>query len=120
MIVYHYCSLDSFNSILKHRSLRLTNILKSNDSMEISWICRYYEAEFKKAYKNTSDLFKACISPERFRGYVKLFADEFFDENYADFRYYVTCFPIRMICSASGADTQMTDGELPLDLIWMC
>lgn len=92
MIVYHYCSLDSFNSILKHRSLRLTNILKSNDSMEISWICRYYEAEFKKAYKNTSDLFKACISPERFRGYVKLFADEFFDENYADFRYYVTCF----------------------------
>ena len=61
MIVYHYCSLDSFNSILKHRSLRLTNILKSNDSMEISWICRYYEAEFKKAYKNTSDLFKACM-----------------------------------------------------------
>lgn len=51
MIVYHYCSLDSFNSILKHRSLRLTNILKSNDSMEISWICRYYDAEFKRAMK---------------------------------------------------------------------
>ena len=25
-------------------------------------------------------------------GYVKLFTDEFFDENHADFRYYVTCF----------------------------
>ena len=32
MIVYHYCSLESLNSILKNRSLRLTNILKSNDS----------------------------------------------------------------------------------------
>ena len=49
MIVYHYCSLDLFNSILKHRSLCLINILKSNDSMEINGISRYYEAEFKKA-----------------------------------------------------------------------
>ena len=32
MIVYHYCSLESLNSILKNCSLRLTNILKSNDS----------------------------------------------------------------------------------------
>lgn len=92
MIVYHYCSLDSLNSILKNRSLRLTNILKSNDSTEISWICRYYEAEFEEAYEKTSDLFKTCISSERFMGYVKLFTDEFFDENHADFRYYVTCF----------------------------
>ena len=92
MIVYHYCSLESLNSILKHRSLRLTNILKSNDSMEISWICRYYDAEFKSAYENTSDLFKSKILLERFMGYVKLFTDEFFNENHSDFRYYVTCF----------------------------
>ena len=80
------------NSILKNRSLRLTNILKSNDSMEISWICRYYDAEFKRAYENASDLFRSKISSERLMGYVKLFTDEFFNENHADFRYYVTCF----------------------------
>ena len=57
MIVYHYCSLESLNSILKNRSLRLTNILKSNDSMEISWICRYYDAEFKRAYENSDQRF---------------------------------------------------------------
>ena len=90
MIVYHYCSLDSFNSILKHRSLRLTNILKSNDSMEISWICRYYDAEFKRAYENASDLFRSKISSERLMGYVKLFTDEFFNEtimNHISFRH---------------------------------
>ena len=92
MIVYHYCSLESLNSILKNRSLRLTNILKSNDSMEISWICRYYDVEFKRAYENASDLFRSKISSERLMGYVKLFTDEFFNENHADFRYYVTCF----------------------------
>ena len=92
MIVYHYCSLESLNSILKNRSLRLTNILKYNDSIEISWICRYYDAEFKRAYENASDLFRSKISSERLMGYVKLFTDEFFNENHADFRYYVTCF----------------------------
>ena len=92
MIVYHYCSLESLNSILKHRSLRLTNILKSNDSMEISWICRYYDTEFKSAYEKASDLFRSNISLERFMGYVKLFTDEFFNENHSEFRYYVTCF----------------------------
>jgi hypothetical protein len=30
MLVYHYCSLESLNSILKHRALRLTNILKGS------------------------------------------------------------------------------------------
>lgn len=70
MIVYHYCSLESLNSILKNRSLRLTNILKSNDSMEISWICRYYDAEFKRAYENASDLFRSKISSERLMGYA--------------------------------------------------
>ena len=30
MLVYHYCSLESLNSILKHLALRLTNILKGS------------------------------------------------------------------------------------------
>ena len=29
---------------------------------------------------------------QRLMGYVKLFTDEFFNENHADFRYYVTYF----------------------------
>lgn len=90
-----------------------------NDSMEISWICRYYDAEFKRAYENASDLFRSKISSERLMGYVKLFTDEFFNENHADFRYYVTCFRIRMICLVSGGDMRMTGAELPSDLTWM-
>lgn len=119
---YDRISLLQFRIIefyFENRSLRLTNILKSNDSMEISWICRYYDAEFKRAYENASDLFRSKISSERLMGYVKLFTDEFFNENHADFRYYVTCFRIRMICSVSGGDMRMTVAELPSDLTWM-
>ena len=35
-VVYHYCSMDSFLSILESSSLRLSNITKSNDPTEIT------------------------------------------------------------------------------------
>ena len=33
-IVYHYCSISTFLTIIKKKTLRLTNVLKSNDSLE--------------------------------------------------------------------------------------
>ncbi len=75
MLVYHYCSLESLNSILKHRALRLTNILKSNDSMEISWICRYFQQVFQQAYEQASEEVHQKISKKpdllsQWRGYA--------------------------------------------------
>lgn len=34
---YHYCSLDSFMKIISSKKIRLTDIIKSNDSMEIKY-----------------------------------------------------------------------------------
>ena len=92
MLVYHYCSLESLNSILKHRALRLTNILKSNDSMEISWICRYFQQVFQQAYEQASEEVHQKISKERMDNLIRFYTDEFFNENYSSYRYYVTCF----------------------------
>ena len=119
MIVISLLQFRIIEFYLKNRSLRLTNILKSNDSMEISWICRYYDAEFKRAYENASDLFRSKISSERLMGYVKLFTDEFFNENHADFRYYVTCFSYQNDLLSQWRDMRMTGAELPSDLTWM-
>ncbi len=44
-ILYHYCSLSTFYSIVKNHSIWLSDIGKSNDSLELKWIkgqCRYY------------------------------------------------------------------------------
>lgn len=44
-ILYHYCSLSTFYNIIKNRSIWLSDISKSNDSLELKWIkgqCRYY------------------------------------------------------------------------------
>lgn len=44
-LLYHYCSLSTFHSIVNNHSIWLSDIGKSNDSLELKWIkgqCRYY------------------------------------------------------------------------------
>ncbi|NLI53778.1 MAG: DUF2971 domain-containing protein [Clostridiales bacterium] len=37
-ILYHYCSVDTFIKIIQNKTLRLSEITKSNDSMECRWL----------------------------------------------------------------------------------
>ncbi len=37
-ILYHYCSVDAFHEIIKNKTLRLSEIEKSNDSLECQWL----------------------------------------------------------------------------------
>ena len=37
-IIYHYCSLSTFLTIIKNKTLRLSNIIKSNDYLERSYL----------------------------------------------------------------------------------
>lgn len=53
-VIYHYCSLDSFISIIKNSTLRLTNISKSNDNSEIT----YCMDCFQTALLSACDKFK--------------------------------------------------------------
>ncbi len=44
-VLYHYCSLTTFKSILDNKSIWLSDIRRSNDSMELQWImsqCQQY------------------------------------------------------------------------------
>lgn len=43
--LYHYCSLSTFYSIMKNRSIWLSDVSKSNDSKELVWAtrqCKYF------------------------------------------------------------------------------
>ena len=38
--LYHYCSLSTFYSIMKNRSIWLSDVSKSNDSQELVWVIK--------------------------------------------------------------------------------
>lgn len=62
-IVYHYCSLESFLSIMNNSTIRLTNISKSNDRAEIQYCFDVFEKtlrdsciEFSRKYVDNTEI----------------------------------------------------------------
>lgn len=95
MIVYHYCSVDVFMKIISSRSIRLSDITKSNDSMEILWITKYikdiFDEEFKKEAQNIQ-YFEKGYPKETFLELVERYSNEFFKEDIRLYSYLVCCF----------------------------
>ena len=48
---YHYCSLESFVSIISNKCLRLSDLSKSNDYMERKWIMNIVGEALDKSLK---------------------------------------------------------------------
>ena len=59
-LIYHYCSMDTFNIIMKNKTLRLSDITKSNDSQEKLLIYNH----LKKAMTNAFKSLHLTIKPE--------------------------------------------------------
>lgn len=93
MIVYHYCSFDTFMAIIKHKTLRLSEITKSNDSKEVIWITRFIEEVFRDAYnKNASKRLSAKFPEMAFMEMVEHYRNDFFNEKHPIYSFFVTCF----------------------------
>ena len=54
-ILYHYCSLETFFSIVKSSSIWLSDVKKSNDSQEMKWLRHKYYYYILEKYNETND-----------------------------------------------------------------
>ncbi|OBR90014.1 hypothetical protein CLRAG_36060 [Clostridium ragsdalei P11] len=50
--LYHYCSLETFISIISNKCIRLSDLSKSNDYMERKWIISIIEEALDKSLKD--------------------------------------------------------------------
>ena len=57
-IVYHYCNLNTFYSIILNKTLRLSDITKSNDQLEITWANNIIRKAFSNSYNELKDEIK--------------------------------------------------------------
>lgn len=94
-IVYHYCSADVFTKIISGKKIRLSDITKSNDSMEILWIKEYikeiFDEEFDKETSNTK-YFNEGYPKDAFSELVEHYSDDFFKADQRIYSYMVCCF----------------------------
>lgn len=95
MTVYHYCSIDTFTNIISGNNIRLSDITKSNDSMEILWITNFikdiFDEEFEKEKHNTL-YFGREYEKSVFNELVERYSVEFFEEDIRLYSYFVCCF----------------------------
>ena len=94
-IVYHYCNADVFTKIISSKAIRLSDITKSNDSMEILWITKYikeiFDEEFAKETSNTK-YFKDGYPKDMFSDFVEHYSEDFFKADQRMYSYMVCCF----------------------------
>lgn len=91
--IYHYCSIDTLTAILQYKTLRLTDITKSNDSAELTWITNYINLTFNAAFRaERSKKFHAAIDEDLWGKIVKHSVKDWFDTNYRLYSFYVMCF----------------------------
>lgn len=50
-VIYHYCSVDTFNAIISNKSIRLSDLNKTNDYMEKKWISKLIEEALVREFK---------------------------------------------------------------------
>ena len=77
-VLYHYCSLSTFKSILDNKSIWLSDIRKSNDSLELQWIMGQCQIHMLNAWTN----YVRTVQQERGMEIVTLKHFEQFDELY--------------------------------------
>lgn len=79
-ILYHYCGVEAFYNIIKNGSLWLTDIRKSNDALEFTWIQSQINNEIQERLSEAD--------PE----YKEIWNDGFDISKNSDYKAYAICF----------------------------
>ncbi|AGK97705.1 DUF2971 domain-containing protein [Clostridium pasteurianum] len=58
-IIYHYCSTDTFMKIIENKTIRLSNIFKMNDPLEINYLLDDLDKKVLDFYKKNSYEFES-------------------------------------------------------------
>lgn len=91
-VLYHYTSLNVLEQILTNKTIRLSDITKTNDSKEITWIKNIIEEEYPKAYcAEKAQYFKKYISYEDWIKLSNYLTQKWFDIMTNKYAYYVCC-----------------------------
>lgn len=86
--VYHYCSLETFYAIFSNSTIRLSNISKSNDSEEITYLLPKMRKFCTNLFNRYNDVF-----PEDYRLQTDFINNVFNSKfNETSLNFYVMCF----------------------------
>lgn len=60
-IIYHYCGVETFLNIIRNHTLRLSDLCKSTDSLELKSLLDAVQEEIMNQYTNNNDFWDSVI-----------------------------------------------------------
>lgn len=92
--LFHYCSTETFLNIIRNKTLRLSDVCKSNDYKETKWLLEYIEEEIIRQYKEDPFLKGKLIDGLDEITTLKLIIQSIKDRmlERSDALFYVACF----------------------------
>ncbi|WJM05892.1 DUF2971 domain-containing protein [Paenibacillus sp. PK1-4R] len=94
-VLYHYCDVETFLNIIRNKTIRLSDITKSNDYMEGKWLFTLVEEEVLRQYKENPFLLSNKViygldELDTIKYLLKLTLDKILKQN--EMLFYVSCF----------------------------
>ncbi len=95
-ILYHYCSVETFMSIMKNKTIRASDCSKTNDSTESSWIATLIEEVLIQLITDDQELCNALNIDEAKINYarscINTVIQSVYYKNCRDMVTFITCF----------------------------
>ena len=91
-IVYHFCNINTFYSIISNQTLRLSDITKSNDQLEITWAISIIRKVFEKKYAELEEWVKTEITKEKYMDRIDEKVALYFEQDGLKNKFFVICF----------------------------
>lgn len=93
--IYHYCSIDTFFAIIQNKSLRLSDLNKTNDFMEKRWITQFIDCVLKDELNKANikiDLEEEYWYEEGINTHLQYYNNEIKNVLYSNKPMLITCF----------------------------
>ena len=100
-LVFHYCSLETFFAIITNKTLRLSDVAKSNDNLEVLWTKKILLEMIEKesmSYECFNEYIKEKVPLDIYQAKLKEKAESFFKEAELKSKFFAICF--------SGAESE--------------
>lgn len=94
-LVFHYCSVETFFSIITNKTLRMSDVVKSNDNLEAMWIKRVLLNMVKEEtllYEDFKEEIKREVCEELYKEKLQEKIDCFFDRKELKSKFFAICF----------------------------
>lgn len=100
-LVFHYCSIETFFAIITNKTLRLSDVVKSNDNLEVLWVKKVLLEMIENetmSYEHFSEEIQEIISMKFYKLKLREKIEIFLNKKEVKSKFFAICF--------SGAESE--------------